>query len=105
MLNNTQIESYLDEFIGEEGIYFEAIRDDESFDDGTKILYLERAISQDCEIFNQNLDKLYNPDLVGDAKTDNIEFIRALKIINDLCFNNEVKYDGYRPRFALKHYL
>jgi len=104
MLNTPQQE-LLDSLIAEEGIYFETIRDDEAFNLGTKILYLERAISQDCQTFNQSLDKLYNPDLDGEPKAANIEFIRALKLINDLCFNSDVKYDPYGTRAALTHYF
>ena len=90
MPNPTQRE-LLDSFIAEEGIYFTTIPEDEVFNLGTKILYLERAISQNCQDFLQSLDKLYAPDLDGEAKTANIEFIRALKLINDCCFNNQVK--------------
>ena len=100
---NTAQQELLDSFIAEEGIYFETIRDDEAFTLGTKILYLERAISQDCQAFNQSLDKLYQPNLEGEQKEANIEFIRALKFINDLCFNNNVKYDQYGTKAALTH--
>jgi sRNA-binding regulator protein Hfq len=98
-------EEFLNELIAEEGIYFEIIREDTTFDLGTKILYLERAISQGCEPFNQFLDKLYNPDLVGELGEANIEFIRAFKVINDFCFNNKVKYGEFGVRDALTHYF
>ena len=104
MPNSTQ-RALLDSFIAEEGIYFETIRDDEAFNLGTKVLYLERAISQNCHNFLQSLDKLYNPDLVAAAKTANVEFIRALKLINDLCFNHQVKYVQYGTRPALTHFF
>lgn len=102
---NSAQQELLDSFIADEGIYFQTIIDDEAFNLGTKILYLKRAISQDCQTFNQALDKLYNPDLVDGPKKANIEFIRALKLINDLCFNNEVKYGQYGTRLALTHYF
>ena len=35
----------------------------------------------------------------------NIEFIRALKLINDLCFNYDVKYSEFGTRKALTHYF
>lgn len=89
MPNSAQRE-LLDSFIGEEGIYFTTIKDDEIFSLGTRILYLERSISQNCENFLQYLDKLYGPLLDCVAKAANIEFIQALKLINDCCFNNEV---------------
>jgi len=104
MPNSTQ-RALLDSFIGEEGIYFETIRDDEAFNLGTKVLYLERAISQNCQTFLQSLDKLYNPSLNGAAKIANLEFIRALKLINDFCFNNQVKYGQFGTREALTHYF
>jgi hypothetical protein len=104
MPNPTQRE-LLDSFIAEEGIYFTTIQEDEVFNLGTKILYLERAISQNCQDFLQSLDKLYAPDLGGEAKTANIEFIRALKLINDCCFNNQVKYGQYGTRATLTHFF
>lgn len=42
-------QEFLNTLIGKEGIYFETVRNDEVFDLGTKILYLERAITQDCK--------------------------------------------------------
>jgi len=38
---NIAQQELLDSFIAGEGIYFETIRDDEAFNLGTKILYLE----------------------------------------------------------------
>lgn len=104
MPNQTQIE-FLDELIGPEGTYFELIQEDISFDLGTKVLYLERAIHLNCRAFLRALDKLYDENLVGEAKTSNEEFIRALKLINDLYFNNQVKYDVFGTRPALMHYF
>ncbi|MBA2654187.1 MAG: hypothetical protein H0U71_03850 [Gammaproteobacteria bacterium] len=95
----------LDSLVGDKGIYFETIRDDQAFDLGTKVLYLQRALSQDCQAFLQSLDRLYNPHLMGKAKQANLEFVRALKLINDLCFNNPVKYQEYGIRDALSHYF
>jgi predicted nucleic acid-binding protein len=95
----------LDSFIADEGIYFETIRDYPGLNLGTKVLYLERAISQNCQTFLQSLDKLYQPGLDGEAKTAHIEFIRALKVINDLYFDNQVKYDEFGTRAALTHYF
>ena len=102
-MNVAQKES-LDSYIAGNGIYLATIIDNEIFDLGTKILYLERAISQDCDIFNKSLDKLYSEDFVNGEKEDCVEFIRSLKSINDLCFNNEVKYSYYTPT-ALNHYF
>jgi len=104
MPNSAQLE-LLNSFFSEQGLFFEIIRDDSTFNLGTKILYLERAINQDCQTFLESLDKIYNPDLVADAKAANIEFIRALKLINDLCFNYDVKYSEFGTRKALTHYF
>ena len=104
MLNKSQLQ-LLQSFIGPSGFYIETIKDDTGFNMETKVLYLERAISQDCQIFLQSLDKLYNPALTGQAKTDHLNFIRALKFINDACFNNEVNYGYFGNRKALSHYF
>jgi hypothetical protein len=104
MPNQTQID-FLDELIGPDGPYFALIQEDVAFDLGTKILYLERAIHEECRVFLRLLDKLYDGRLVDEARTTNEEFIRALKLINDLCFNNPVKYGDYGTREALTHYF
>lgn len=96
-MNNAQIE-LIESLIGFEGIYFETIKDEESIDTGTKVLYLERAISEDCQTFLKSLDKLYQPE-------SNIELIRALKTINDLFFNTEVKNSVHGVKSALKHWF
>ncbi len=106
MPNNSQ-NALLDSLIAIDGCHFETIRDNKAFDLGTKILYLERAIDQPCATFNESLNKLYNPNLADQSieKTANIDFIRALKVINDLCYNNEVKYGDNGTKKALDHYF
>lgn len=42
---------------------------------GTKILYLERSIIQPCHDFLESLDRLYQPELLLEAKKTNLEFI------------------------------
>lgn len=105
---NTAQKEVLNEFIASDGIYFETIKeyDENKVDLGTKILYLERAISQDCQTFLKLVDKLYQPGLGSeDERKAHLEFIRSLKTINDLCFNNEVKYSVYGLKSALTHYF
>ena len=81
MPNATQL-SLLDSFFGENGDFFLAIHEDKTFSLGTKLLYLDRAIQEECN-----------------------RFIRALKLINDLYFNNDVKYSSFGIRKALEHYF
>ena len=50
MLNTPQQE-LLDNLIAENGCYFETIKEYSAFDLGIKVLYLERAISQNCNTF------------------------------------------------------
>lgn len=95
----------LDSFISNEGIYFEIIRDYVGMDLGTKVLYLERSITQDCRSLLRSLNKLFQPGAEGSVKKENIELIRAFKVINDLCFNNDVKYGGFGLRKTLQHYF
>ena len=87
------------------GIYLDSVKSYDGVDLGTKILYLEKSITQDCQTFLNTLDKLYKPELIGAAKEANLDFIRSLKMINDLCFNNKVKYDIYGVRDALTHFF
>jgi hypothetical protein len=84
---------------------FETSRDYPGLNLGTKVLYLERAISQDCQTFLQSLDKLYQPGLDGEVKAAHIKFIHALKVINNLCFNNQVKYGRFGTRAILTCYF
>src|SRR3990167_7632871 len=87
------------------GIYLDSVKSYDGVDLGTKILYLEKSITQDCQTFLNTLDKLYKPELIGAAKEANLDFIRSLKMLNDLCFNNKVKYDIYGVRDALTHFF
>ena len=94
------------------GIYLDSVKSYDGVDLGTKILYLEKSITQDCQTFLNTLDKLYKPELIGAAKEANLDFIRSLKTINDLFFNNKVHYDNflgacriYAERDALTHFF
>jgi hypothetical protein len=69
-------------------IYFNLIESYQPLDVGTKVLYLERAISEDCYTFLESLDRVYDPSLTGQAKQNNLNFIHALKLINDYYLNN-----------------
>lgn len=89
-LNSAQLD-FLDKFIGPRGFGFLAIKDFVgNINLGTRVLYLERAISEDCIPFVKLLDKLYQPVLAENEVLDHITLIGMLKNINDLCFNNEV---------------
>lgn len=95
----------LKDMFGEEGYFFETIRDNGDIDLGTKILYLERAINEDCTTFLRSLDKLYQPGLQGESEQRHLELIRAFKTINDFCFNNEIQHGEYGVKGALVHYF
>ena len=91
------------------GIYYQGVVENESIDFGTRVLYLKRAIQQNCSEFNESLDKLYRPGLKDKEKEKNDELIDSLKRINDLCFNNEVKYEPVKGepkhKSALDHFF
>ena len=59
-LANAQLE-LVDSLIGREGCYFEVIKEFQGVSLGTKVLYLERAITQENDTFLESLDKLYTP--------------------------------------------
>lgn len=98
MLNDTQ-EQLLEEMLGPEGFYYQAIIENPDFDLGTKSLYLKLAITQECHDFLVSLDKLY------DGSKSSLDLIRNLKVINDLCFNNDMLFDPYGVRSALPHFF
>jgi len=106
-INAAQL-SLLKSFIGagltkeennEKGFLIEAIESSKTVDLGTKILYLRRAISQPCHSFLISLDKLYKtyPD-DKEKNNDNIDFIRTLKKINDMCIRPCLTQDFGRLR-------
>jgi len=109
-INAAQL-SLLKSFIGagltkeenhEKGFLIEAIESSKAADLGTKILYLRRAISQPCHLFLTSLDKLYK--IYRDDKeknNENLDFIRSLKKINDMCFNNNILQGVYGVRPCL----
>lgn len=94
---NKEQKKLLNVFLGKKGLIFAAIERDSSLNSGIKILYLRRAMTQDCHEFNSSLDKLY--------RSTNIEFIRMLKMINDLYFNNEIKIPKNEVKRALHHFF
>ena len=98
-LNDTAV-NLLNDFSEKDGIYYSTIDEYEELNLGTKVLYLERAISENCKTFNESLDKLY-----GSEGVENIELIRALKFINDICFNTSVKFAEHGLKSAIVHWF
>lgn len=80
--------------------YLTIIINHDDVDHGTKVLYLERAITQNSTKFLRSLDLLYQPK-EHNKKLLNLVIIHALKLINDLYCNALV-----RPKLdALSYYL
>jgi hypothetical protein len=101
------LNSFFAESSGEQeaGIYTSTICEYKDLNAGTKALYLQRALTEDCATFLSSLDRLYRPKLTGQAAMDNLELLRALKLMNDFYHNNEVLFGVYGTRETLKHYL
>ncbi len=99
-INTAQLE-ILEAFIGPMGIYFETILDDKEENLGTKIVFLQKAIEEEPQAFSKSLDYLF----VDSSQENNLELIRSLKIINDFCFNNDIKYGQYGIKSALTHFF
>lgn len=89
-----------DEECPEGGSHIQAICEYKALDAATRFILIEKALVEDCKTFNSSLDKFYQPALLGEAQTEQLEVIRALKIVNDLCFNNEVKKGIFGTEFA-----
>lgn len=98
-------QNLLESFFSLEGIYYEIIKEDGSLDNGTKILYLLRAITVPSQEFLVLLDKLYSGDLTKEKQSDRLEVVRAFKLINDLFLNTPVKYGVWGIRTAHSHYF
>lgn len=100
MLTQAQ-EELLTEFLGSEGNYSQTILSDTNFNQGTKVLYLQRALCQNADDFLYSLDKLYNPSL---DQQQHLEFLMSLKFINDIYHNSTIRYrEKCKP--ALYHYF
>lgn len=99
MLTGEQKER-LEKLIDNEGSYFAIIRDYSGVNWGTKVLYLTRAICEPWETFLAQLDKLYISGMATEESKAQLEFMCALQAINNLCFNNFVKYGVYGVRPA-----
>ena len=104
MINGQQLD-LLESLIGNDGIYLYVIKEYSRLDLSTKLLYLERAMSDNQDVFFQSLDLIYDPNLGEEEQRENLEFIRALKVVNDFCFNNPVRYAEFGARNALDHYF
>ncbi len=102
---NKAEQDLLDSFISDTGSHFETILFYDAIDIGTKCIYLKKAISEDCATFLDSLDRLYctQAEMIHDARQ--MEFITALKFINDICFNNDVLYEDFGTRSAITHYF
>ena len=100
MINHSQLE-LLESMIGADGFLIETIMDNEQFNLGVKVLYLQRAVRKECHEYLLDLDKLYKSNLSIDMKVSYLEFIQTLKRINDLCFNNEIKSGDFGLKKAL----
>ena len=93
MLNEEQYKLLM-LYIGEQSDHLKFIINYNDINLGTKILYLERAITiTDEEEFNSFIHKLYLPPIVAIDKQKNAEyFIYLLKLINDLCSSRIIEH-------------
>jgi tetratricopeptide (TPR) repeat protein len=101
---NPQQTEILDSLMSGDNASFKAVAQCKSVDFGTKVSYLERAITENGKAFLQSLDKIYLPGMRGEAKEENLALIRSLKLINDLYRDNLVKV-GNSEEKALTHYF
>ena len=84
-------------FIGDDGCFSLVIREFSGISAQLKVVFLRRSVSELCLNFLQSLDRLYDET--------NLELVRAYKLINDLCFNNDVKYGDNGVRAAISHWF
>lgn len=104
MPNSAQM-NLLESLIGSEGIYTSTIFESSKIDNGTKVLYMRRALENDCYDYNELLGKLYLITGTPEEINEWTELMRALKVINDIYCNNTVKYENLGLRSAHDHYF
>jgi hypothetical protein len=92
MINNSQLE-LLESMIGSDGFLIETIIENEQFNLGIKVLYLQRAIKKDCHAFLLDLDKLYNKKIYSITKYRYDETMRIYSIIQEI-FEESKTFSG-----------
>lgn len=105
-ITNAQKE-FLEQFFGSEGTHSEYIKEF-PLSIHLKMDYLEAAITQEPLRFLLSLDKLYfvfRENSPISEETNNLDFLRSLKLINDLYYNNEIKLGEYGTRPIHEQYL
>ncbi len=100
-----QQHDFLEEMLGSDGLYSSTIKESDLINRGTKVLYLNWATSLACQAFNVKLDRLYQSGLVGMQDESNLGLIRSFKFINNIYFNNEVKFGEHGIRDAVDHWF
>lgn len=101
MLNEMQ-KSLLENMLGTEGYVINAILsygnegEEQEIDFSIKFLYLKRAITESSDDFYNHLDKL---------GSQHLEFIRSLKLLNDLFQNTTTKIHERLNKATLDYYF
>jgi hypothetical protein len=116
LMNQAQLD-LLEEYIGESGNFTSTILDAKQPDIPTKILYLNKAITEDSITFKESLDALekslniFNETENKANSHERAEIISSFKVIHDLHFNNKLNFT-YGDNFpttiqvlALDHYF
>ena len=100
---------FLNTLIGPEGDFYTTIRDYPYADSGTKLLCLEKSFLLKQDLFESFIDTVYTPTTDPSDHTMQIDFINALITLNNLCFNNTIRFEFARDNFsikpALEHYF
>lgn len=85
----------------EGGDLITVIQESKKPDLGTRLLYLERAMTKSPTEFNATLDKLYSPTLTEEEQKEQIDLFHCYKFINSLCCNGEMKYEFEAPSIQI----
>jgi hypothetical protein len=93
----------IEQHFGDDG-YLGTIANNQLFDNGTTIHYLRAAINEPSQFqFLRLLDKLNNPLIIPEAERH--AFICALKAVNDLCFNHEIRHEKQGVQRTHRYYF
>ncbi len=87
------LDDRVDLYLGKEGSYLTVILEYEGANPATNYQYLQKAIEEEPSIFLQSLDRLYQSEPSKEKEVNQFEFLRSLKLVNDLYFNNSIVFE------------
>ncbi len=98
-----ELRNYIDEMIGPEGFYIDALKSSTLIDVGTKYLYFKRIQMADSALYYRYLDMLFETTIESKELAD--ELILILKLLHQFYWDSELKFDVFGIRTTYNHFF